>query len=198
MTHDLVVELGLEVLEFGDGLLLLLDLVLELHLLVEDLLHSVILTERKAGSTLHDLVEMGDFLLQIGDDLTRVLFLLLGLLDQLPGLVHLTLQNGDGGGVLLRELDGSLHSHGVVGDGLVHVLATLEQAFLVFIGSAEGSVESLVLSLELVHRFLTDHFVEDLLEVLLELVISSGVHTHLDEVAFLHVAVSHLLVVFSI
>jgi len=92
----LFVELLLESFEFDDELFLVFDLILKSNLLTEDLLHSVILTERKTGSRLDNLVKVSNFLLKIGDDLTGVLLLLLGLLDEFPGLINLTLENSDG------------------------------------------------------------------------------------------------------
>ena len=136
LARQVVTEEFLLLLRLGEQFDLLADLVLELLLLVQDLLHGVVLGEAETRTTLHDLVQVSDLLLQISNDLPRVFFLLLGLFDQFPGLVNLTFEHRDGTGVFLGQLDGGLHTHRIVRDRLVHVLAALEQPLLVLVRGA--------------------------------------------------------------
>jgi len=193
LTDNLFVKVFLAGFQFSDQLDLLPHFISQRLLLVEYLLHRIILGETQARPTLHDFVQVRDLLLKISDDFSRIFLFLFRLLDQLPRLVHLSLQHGDGARVLLCQLNGCLHPHGVVCDRLVHVLTTFKEPLFVLVGSTEGSVKALILGPKPIHRLLSDHLVKDSLEILLELVKGCSVHAELDEIAVLYLSFCHML-----
>ena len=75
IPFTLVQQLHFALLEFDDMFHFLSEFIFELLLLVQHLLHRVILREGETRPGSHDFVEVGDLLLQIGDDLTCGFFL---------------------------------------------------------------------------------------------------------------------------
>jgi hypothetical protein len=67
-----------------------------------------------------------DFTLQVRDDLSGLLLVVLGLFDELPGLIDLLSEDSDGLRVLLGQLDGCLDSCSVLENGLVQILASIK------------------------------------------------------------------------
>jgi hypothetical protein len=53
---------------------------------------------------------VADLVLEVGDDLSGFLLVVLCLLDEFPGLLNLLAEDGNGLRVLLSQLDGGLDS----------------------------------------------------------------------------------------
>ena len=80
---------------------------------------GVVLADGETGTLLHDLVQMGDFVSEILDNLPGLFFLFLSLLHEFPSLVNLLPQYGYSLRVLLGKFDGCLDSCSILQDGIV-------------------------------------------------------------------------------
>lgn len=106
-----------------------LDLILSSH----ELHHSIILGESEAGTLLHNLVEVRNFGLEFRDDFAGFLFLVLGGLDESPGFLDFFLEDANGAGVFLGELDSGLDTGRVLHDRVLKLFAALDETLFTFI-----------------------------------------------------------------
>lgn len=155
---------------------------MKLLLLSHEFVNSVVLAKRKTRSLLDNLVKFGDFILESLDDLSGFFLFLLGSFNEFPAFLNLSSEDSNGVGILLGEFDSSLNSSSVLENVLVELLASLNESLLTFIRSFQSSVKLLVLLSELFHGLISDKFVKNLLEILLQGFILCWVDTHLYEV----------------
>ena len=127
-------------------LLAISKLVFQLLLAVHQLLHCVVLTDGQSTALLHNLVQVTDLTLQILDKLASLFLFVFGSFDQLPSLVNLTFEDGDGVAIFLGQLYGGLDLGCVLHDGVLKFLAALYKAFFAFIGCLESTVQLFVFS----------------------------------------------------
>lgn len=69
---------------------------------------------------------MRNFTLQVRDDLSGLLLVVLGLFDEFPGLINLLSEDSDSLRILLSKLDCCLDSCSILENGLVQILASKE------------------------------------------------------------------------
>ena len=86
---------------------------------VHQLLDCVVLTDGQPTALLHNLVQVPDLALKILDQLAGLLFLVFGSFYELPSLVNLTFEDGDGVAIFLGQLDGGLDLGCVLHDGVL-------------------------------------------------------------------------------
>lgn len=127
-------------------------------------------------------MKFGDFVLESLDDLSGFFLFLLGSFNEFPAFLNLSSKDSNGVGILLGEFDSSLNSGSVLKNVLVELLTSLDESLLTFIRSLQSSVKLLVFFSELFHGLVSDKFVKNLLEILLQGFILSWVNTHLYEV----------------
>lgn len=94
--NDFLVESSFGELKVVDLLLLALNFLLQLFLLSDQLVDSVVLAERQPGTLLDNFVELSDFILKTLDDSSGLLLLVLGSLDKFPALFNLPPEHSDG------------------------------------------------------------------------------------------------------
>ena len=68
-------------------------------------------------------MKLGDFILELLDDLPGLLFLVLGCLNELPTLLNFSSENSNGVAVLLGQLDSALNLGSVCNNCIVELLA---------------------------------------------------------------------------
>jgi hypothetical protein len=73
---------------------------------------------------------VADLVFEIGDNLSGLLLIVLGLLNEFPGLLYFLAEDGNGLRVLLGQLDGRLDSRGILQNGLVQVLAPVYNSYI--------------------------------------------------------------------
>ena len=177
--HNSLLKGGLGLLEIVDFGILRLDFSVELLRLLDEVVKLVILAKRQTTAVFDDLLQLGDLVSEVGNELSARLLSGLGSLDKLPALLDLLSEHCNGGGVVLSQLDGSLDSHCVLEDGIVEVLASSNEPLFRLVTSPHGSVDLLVFLSELLHAWVTYQFVDDLFEVFLKCLKLGLIKTHL-------------------
>lgn len=122
-------------------------------------------------------LEDGDLALELADALA-LLFLLFSLvLDFLVGLADLGLEGGDLLDLVGSHADSGADVGGFLEDLVVEVLALLDELLLAVVGGLERFVNLLVLVLELVQVLVADDFLQELLELPLDVLETLRVET---------------------
>lgn len=125
LQHDYsLVLLDPDLLQILNLLILLVDFLLQLLLGSHESLDLVVLSHGETRALLNDLVQLGNLLFESVDDLSCLLLLGLGSLNELPAFVNFSSEHTDGVRIFLSQLDSSLDSGSIRQDRVVQVLAS--------------------------------------------------------------------------
>jgi hypothetical protein len=127
---DLFAKVTLIEVKSVNDLILLNDFVLKLGTFLHHLGNAVVFTNVQTGALVNNLREVRDLIFEVTDDLSSLLFIVLGLFHELPGLIDLLTKNSNSLRVLLGQLDGSLNSCCVLKNGLIEIFASFDKTLL--------------------------------------------------------------------
>jgi hypothetical protein len=109
---------------------LLVTLFLKLLSLSHEVVHCVVLANGQSRPLLYDLIQMGNLISQVLDDLPGFFFLFFGLLDQFPSFFNFFPENINCLRVFLGELDGCLDFSSILENGVIQILAPKKEGLI--------------------------------------------------------------------
>lgn len=169
----LVRQVFVELPHLVQFLVLVFPLLAQLFVAFAELAELAVLFE--VGFLLGLALEDGDLALELADALALLLFFLALVLDFLVGLADLGFEGGDFFDFVGGHADGGADVGGFLEDLVVEVLALLDELLFSVVGGLERFVNLLVLVLELVQVLVPNDFLQELLELPLDVFEALGV-----------------------
>ena len=169
----LVRQVFVELPHLVQFLVLVFPLLAQLFVAFAELAELAVLFE--VGFLLGLALEDGDLALELADALALLLFFLALVLDFLVGLADLGFEGGDLFDFVGGHADGGADVGGFLEDLVVEVLALLDELLFSVVGGLERFVNLLVLVLELVQVLVPNDFLQELLELPLDVLEALGV-----------------------